>query len=365
MTKLARPAVLAAAVLGAASLAACGHKAEKASLPETGAVARAVKVGKPSTRLETGLARATGTVRARDEAVLAAKASGQIKRVRVQVGDRVRAHQPLVEMDAALAAIAVDNGRAAVRLAEANLASAEREVKRGQALNAEQAMADAGLDRVKTAQELAAAQLDQARAALRMAEQNLADTVIAAPFDGVVTAKLKNAGDSVTGMPVTPIVAVTDVDHLEVRLAVPEGVEPFVQPGQKVIGVTTPGGQRFEARVRVKNAVVDAASRTVEVLADVAKVDGGALRPGTLVNVDFGGFGDKDGLYVPANAVRSDGSASYVFVIASGKAERRAIKAVPVNPGVFAVEGGLDPATAVILDPGTLAAGDAVVPLAD
>lgn len=359
-----RPALLSAS-LALASLAGCGHQAGKASLPEAGAAARAVKVGKPSTRLETGLARATGTIRAREDAVLAAKGSGQIRRIRVQVGDRVRAGQALAEMDASIAAIAVENARAMVRLAEANFAAAERELKRGTTLNDQQAMAEAGFDRVKTGVDLAAAQLDQARAGLKMAEQNLNDTVLVAPFDGVITGKFRNAGDSVTAMPLTPIVSIADVDHLEARLAVPEGVEPFVQPAQLVTGVTTPGGQRFEAKVRVKNAVVDPASRTVEVLVDLVKVEGAPLRPGTLVNVDFGGFGDKDGLFVPANAVLAEGSAHYVFVIAGGKAERRDVKVVQINPGVVAVRSGLDAATAVILDPGTLVSGDAVAPLAD
>jgi RND family efflux transporter MFP subunit len=357
---VARPALLIAL-----SLAACGQRAEKASLPESAAVARAVRIGKPSTRLETGLARASGSIRARAEAVLAARGSGQIKRIRVDVGDRVRAGQPLVEMDPALASIGAENGRATVRLAEANLAAAERELKRGTALSDQQAMAEAGFDRVKTAHDLAAAQLDQARAGLRMAEQNLADTVIAAPFDGVITGRYASAGNSVTAMPITPILAIADVDHLEARLAVPEGVEPFVQVGQDVTGTTTPGGQRFKARVRVKNAVVDPQSRTVDVLVDVSKVEGVPLRPGTLVNVDFGGFGDKDGLYLPAGAVLAEGSGHFVYVIAGGRAERRAIKAIQVNPGVVAVEGGLDAATAVILDPGALAPGDAVAPLAD
>jgi membrane fusion protein, multidrug efflux system len=353
------------AVIAALALAACGHKSDKAALPESGTAARAVKVGKPATRLETGLARATGPLRARQDAVLAAKGSGQIKRVMVQVGDRVKLGQPLAEMDNALQAIGVENAKAAVKVAEANLAAAQRDLARGQSLSDQQVMPDATFDRVKTGAELAAAQAEQARAGLRMAEQQLADSLITAPFNGVVTGKFKNAGDSVTAMPLTPIVSVADVDHLEARLAVPEGVEPFVKVGQKVGGVTTPGGQKFEAVVRVKNAVVDPGTRTIEVLADVAKVEGPPLRPGTLANVDLGGFGDKDGLYVPTSAVRTAGAESWVFVIVGGRAEKRAIKPVQVNPGTVAVEGGLDATTAVILDPGTLAAGDTVVPLAD
>jgi RND family efflux transporter MFP subunit len=353
------------AVAAALTLAACGHKAEKATLPETGTAARAVKVGRPATRLETGLARATGPIRAREDAVLAAKSSGQIKRVLVQVGDRIRLGQPLVEMDAAMQAIGVENARALVKVAEANLAAAQRELVRGQALSDQQVMPEAGFDRVKTGAELAAAQAEQARAGLRMAEQQLADSVVIAPFSGVVTGRYKNGGDSVTSMPLTPILSVADVDHLEARLAVPEGVEPFVKLGQKVTGVTTPGGQKFEATVRVKNAVVDPGSRTIDVLVDVVKVEGAPLRPGTIANVDFGGFGDKDGLYVPATALRTAGAESWVFVIVGGKAEKRLITPIQVNPGTVAVTGGLDASTAIILDPGTLAAGDPVVPLAE
>jgi len=352
------------ASLGLAVLSGC-HSAGKASLPEAGTAAHAVRVGKPSTRLETGLARATGPVRAREDAVLASKVTGQIKRVRVSVGDRVKAGQPLVDLDGAMAAISVENGQAAVRLGEANLAGAERELKRAQSLSDQEAIADAGLDRIKTARDVAAAQLDQARAGLRMAQQQLADTVLVAPFDGVVTGRFKNAGDFVSAMPLTPMVAVSGVDHLEARLAVPEGVEPFVKVGQAVVGVTSPGGLKVQGTVRVKNAALDPASRTVEVLVDLVQPAGAPLRPGTLLNVDFGGFGDQDGLYLPATAVRGEGSGASVLVVADGKAQPRPVQITQINPGVVAVRGGLDASAAVILDPGSLAAGDAVVPLAD
>jgi RND family efflux transporter MFP subunit len=352
--------------LGVAVVAGChASGGDKASLPPAVAAARSVRVAKPATRLETGLARATGTVRAKEDATLAAKATGQIRRIRIDVGDRVRAGAALVEMDSANAQIALQNARAAERLAAANLAEAERELARSQSLVAEQSMPQAAFEKVQTGREMAAAQLDQARAALRMAEQQVSDTTIVAPFDGIVTAKFRNAGDTVTLMPVTPIVALTNVDRLEIRLALPEAIESFVKPGARVVGTTSPGGQRFEAIVKVKSAVVDPASRTVEVLADVVKVDGAPLRPGALVNVDFGTFADRDGLFVPASAVVSDGKATWVFVVAGGKAERREVVVAPVTPGTVSVERGLDAGAEVVLEPGSLAAGDAVVPLAD
>ncbi len=360
MNRTLRSSTLAALL----AMVACSRASEKASLPAApGAAARAVRVSRPARRIETGLARVTGTVRAREDAVLSAKATGQIRRIRVGVGDRVRAGAALVEMDATNAQIALQNARAAERLAAANLANAESELARSKTLFEQEALPQSAWDKVQTGRELAAAQLDQARAAVRAAEQAVSDTTLVAPFDGVVTAKYRNAGDTVTLMPVSPILGLTDLDHLEVRLAVPEGLEGYVRAGQAIEGTTTPGGQRFAARVRVKNAVVDPATRTVEVLADVVKGPGEPLRPGSLVDVDFGGFAEKDGLFVQSTSVRQEGSASYVLVLAAGKAEQRAVDVAPVNAGTLAVRRGLQPTDEVILDPGALAPGDPVVPL--
>ncbi|HSB18515.1 MAG TPA: efflux RND transporter periplasmic adaptor subunit [Anaeromyxobacteraceae bacterium] len=349
----------------ALAAAGCTARGEKASLPDGGAAAaaRAVRTVKPTARIETGLARATGAIRAREDAVLSAKATGQIKRIRVNVGDRVKAGDVLAEMDSTSARIALENARAVLRLSEARLAEADRSLARGKQLLDGGAMAQSGFEAVETGREMAAAQLDQARAAMRAAEQQVADATIVAPFAGVVTGKFRNAGDTVTLMPVSPIVALTDVDHLEVRLAVPEALEPAIAPGHVVEGTTTPGGRSFQARVRVKSAVVDPVTRTVEVLADVVAAEG--LRPGTLVTADFGRFGEGGGLFVPSTALRTDGKASWVFVVASGKAERRDVAVEAVHPGTVLVKQGLAPDADVVLEPGALAPGEAVVSLAN
>jgi membrane fusion protein (multidrug efflux system) len=164
-------------------------------------------------------------------------------------------------------------------------------------------------------------------------------------------------------MPVSPIVGLTDVDHLEIKLTVPEALEPGIQPGQLIDGYTTPGGQKFQAKVRVKSAIVDPVNRTVEVLADVVQVDG--LRPGTLVVADFGRFGENGGTFIPSTAVKTDGTKSWVFVVASGKAERREIVVAQVHPGTVEVKQGLPADADVVVDPGSLASGDAVVALVD
>lgn len=351
------------ALAAALALTACSSRGEKVSLPAVGEGGRAVRVTRPSTRIETGLARATGAVRAREDAVLSAKATGQIKRIRVQVGDRVKAGAVVAEMDATSAQIALQNARALERLAAARLAEAEREAARAKVLFEGEGMPQAALDQARTGREIAAAQLDQAKASVRAAEQAVQDAIITAPFAGVVTAKFRNAGDTVTLMPVSPIVALTDVDHLELRLTVPEALEPAIVAGQVVVGESTPGGRKLQARVRVKGAVVDPATRTIEVLADVTAGDG--LRPGTLVTADFGRFAEGGGVFVPSTAVRTDAKGSWVLVVAGGKAERRDVVAAQVHPGTTVVREGLAADADVIVDPGALQPGAAVVALAD
>ena len=350
---------LALALLGAG----CSGHGEKASLPPAGATARAVRTVKPAARVETGLARATGTIRAREDAVLSAKATGQIKRIRVDVGDRVKAGATLAEMDPTNARIALENAKSMERLAEARVAEADRDLGRAKTLVAAEGMSQSSFDQAQTGREMAAAQLDQARAGVKAAQRALDDTAITAPFAGVITARYRNAGDTVTLMPVSPIVALTDVDHLEIKLTVPEALEPAIQPGHVIDGYTTPGGQKLQAKVRVKSAVVDPVNRTVEVLADV--VDAKGLRPGTLVVADFGRFGDGGGTFIPSTADKTDGKTSWVFVVANGKAERREVVVAPVHPGTVEVKQGLQADAEVVVDPGSLAAGDAVVALAD
>ncbi|MFO0581510.1 MAG: efflux RND transporter periplasmic adaptor subunit [Anaeromyxobacter sp.] len=354
---------LAAVAAASLALSACAGHGDKATLPAPGeAPARAVRVAKPSARVETGLSKATGTIRSLNEATLAAKGTGQVKAVRVQVGDKVKKGQTLVEMDDAMARIQVANGTAVVKLAEANLANAERDLARAKTLRSEDGMAQASLEKAQTMRDVAAAQLDQAKAGLALAEQNLSDTYIRAPFDGVITARFHAAGDTVSAVPVTPLVGITDVDHLELRLMVPEALAAFANPGTAITGVATLNGQKFGAKVRAKGPSIDPQNRTLEVLADVDP--GAGLKPGTIATVDLGAFAVKGDLFLPTSAVRTEGQATYVLVVDGGKAARRDVRSSGVNPGTVAVS-GLAPDAQVVLDPGTLAAGDAIVPLAD
>lgn len=344
----------------------CESSGARAALPPAAsAQPTPVRVVKPATQAGSGESRVTSTLRSRSEATLSAKTTGQIVKLDVRVGDRVKAGQPLVRLDASMASISLQNAKAAGRLAQANLANAKTELERATALRDQGALSDANYDKLRMAFDIASAQADQARAAIRASSQQISDASIVAPFSGVVSARFKNPGDTVSGMPPTPLLAVVDPDHLEVRMAVPEALAPLLHAGDLLPAIASPSGTAFQVRVSALGATVDALSRTVEVLADVVEPVDPGLKPGALATVDLTGSRAMKGLFLPAAVVHSADGKSFVYVVANDALQRKPVVGAPIRPGTIMVTEGLSPNDAVALDVAGIPEGQPVRALAN
>jgi len=354
MTKTSRATLLLSAALAAGALGCSRASAGPAALPPHDAAqpTLAVRVAKPLARLDGETSRATGELRSKLQATLSAKVSGTILKVRVEPGDRVRKGDPLVELDPATLVIQLDQAGAARKMALAGRANARAELARTKQLFDAGSAPPAVMDKVQAAADQADATVEQADAQVRLLEQNLRDHVLRAPFDGIVTARLKNVGDYLTTMPPTPVATLVSVDAVEAKLAVPEGLVDPLRPGVTLRGRTIPGGVAFTARVTSVGAVVDPATRAVEVLADVRAQTGavGAVRPGGLVEVDLAGSGAGQGPFVPAQAVARQGEQRFVWVVDGGAAHRRDVQVEPVTPQWTRVRGGLGAEDAVVVE---------------
>jgi RND family efflux transporter MFP subunit len=208
------------------------------------------------------------------------------------------------------------------------------------------------MDKVTAGSAQAEGAFEQADATVRLLEQNLRDTVLRAPFDGVVTARLKNVGDAVSMMPPTPVATLVATGDLEVRLSVPEGLVDPLRPGVVLHGRTLPGGARFDGKVTSVGVTVDPATRAVEVLADVREERGlqGALRVGGLVEADLGGTAAGAGPFVPSQAVGREGDRRFVWIVADGAVRRRLVEVEPVTPQWVRVRAGLGDGEKVVVE---------------
>lgn len=226
----------------------------------------------------------TGTLEPSEQAELGPKASGTLAEIKVEEGDLVKHGQVLFRLDSSLAYLSVKQAEASLQAAQANLSAAELDLKRTKELLDRGSLPPATYDQAKSRYDAAAAGAAQGRAALSMAKQAAADTVIRSPIDGVVTQKLKSVGETVTMMPATTVLIVQNVARLKLEVRLPERALQGLSAGDELL-VSFPA-LGLERRVPITriNPGIDPHSRTIEVVAEMDNADG-RLRPGMLAQV--------------------------------------------------------------------------------
>ncbi|WP_242334978.1 MULTISPECIES: efflux RND transporter periplasmic adaptor subunit [unclassified Anaeromyxobacter] len=346
---LPRLAVLAALTL------ACG-RGGGAALPAAAPTdAHPDAIGVRTVKPHAGSAqvtRATGELRARHEAVLSAETSGRIQRFLVDVGSRVKKGDVLAELDASTARIQVQQAEAARAAAAAAHKGAESDLRRARELARGDAASPAAVERAETVELQTAAALQQASAAVAAAQDQLSKHVLRAPFDGVVTARTKSAGEFVAMVPPTPVLAMVDLGSLEVRAGVPEAVADLLAPGAELAATVSPSGKPFKARIRSVGAVVEAGTRTVDVRADPIGGPLKELRAGAIVEIALGGSAAAEGLFLPAGAVAEEAGAQFVWTVEADKLKRQPVKVEKLGPGTVRVLSGVGPDALVVAESG-------------
>jgi RND family efflux transporter MFP subunit len=348
---------IAASLVGL-SLASAGCQRANASQqvpgPSATAIA-AVRVVQPLAKLEHAASAASGQVRSLREATLSARVTGTIARVDVEVGDRVAAGQLLLSLDPESARASAALARASLDAATSDLKMAELELERQKTLFEGNAAPRAQLERTQATRDAAAARVASAQASLAIAQRTLADHELRAPFAGVITARFKQAGESVTAAPSTALLSIVDASNLEVRLDVPESAVDGLRKGMAVTGAVSPSGLRFEAKVKAIGAAVDTRTRTVEVLLAIApsKEPRPGLRPGALVTVQLASAEALAGPFVPAKAVQSAANGPFVWVVRDGKLARCGVAGAPHGPDLYRVASGLSGKESVVVSDAT------------
>lgn len=338
-----RLALLAALALsGAFALVGCGGKGG-------GADARAEAADKapdpipvevqPVTRRAIA-ASYTGTapLEPRAESQVVAKTSGVALSVLVEEGDRVRAGQTLVRLDP---------DRATLQAAQsaAQLAKLEASYRRSQQLAAQQLVSAADNEQLRF-------DLENARAANRLARLELSYSSVTAPISGVVASRSIKTGNFVQIN--TPIFRIVDTSRLEAVLNVPERELATLKAGQTVqLQVDALPGRTFRGEVDRVSPVVDAGSGTFRVICTFAGSDGseegGALQPGMFGRIGISYDQRKNARVIPRVALLEDEGEAAVFVVRDGKASRVPVKLGYAEGPWIEIRDGLDAGERVVV----------------
>jgi RND family efflux transporter MFP subunit len=273
-----------------------------------------VAVAKPRPAQVTDELRLTGTLTAERSARLSPRVDGLVSRVRVDAGDRVKAGAALVELDSAVASLALERAKAGTAEARARSDEATRLAIEARRLVAEKHLPQTELARREADAELAAAALAASEASEREQVELLRRHTVPAPFSGVVARRLTEAGEWVArGTPVIELVA-TDRVRLDVQ-APQERFAAIRDDAVVQVFADSLGGESLPGRVVARVPVSDPSARTflVRVLVDGAA---GRLLPGTSATAVIGLPGSQQALVIPRDALLRypDGSHS-VFVV--------------------------------------------------
>ncbi|HEX7829561.1 MAG TPA: efflux RND transporter periplasmic adaptor subunit [Thermoanaerobaculia bacterium] len=287
-----------------------------------------------------------GTVRSQTSSTLAANLVGTVVRVAVAEGDRVRAGDVLVEIDARepraqaeRASAARDESERAIEGAAANAQLAETTYRRFEALRQRGSASQQELDEARARRTSAQAELARltasrqgARAAVTQAAAVLDHSSVRAPMNGLVTARFVDPGAQAA--PGIPLIAIEEERATRVDATVAEGIS--VVAGARA--VVEAGDQRLDARVVRVQPSVDSAARSALVKLELAR----PLRAGTYVKVSFP-IGERSAVVIPAASVVRHGQLTSVFVIGKDDVARMRLITIGATGGAdVEVLSGLD-----------------------
>jgi len=262
--------------------------------------------------------------------------AGLVTRVWVRAGQEVQAGDPLLRLETA------PGTGAEFQQAEATERFARQELARVQALFRQQ---------LATQDQLAGAehQLRDAEAALA-AQRKLGNDqtaqVIRAPFDGIATEVVVTQGQRVQAD--TAAMLLAGRDALVVLLGLEQEDAARVSPGAAVrLSAVFPPAAVIAGRVSAVHAMVNPATRLVDVLVPVPSAEAGALVLEEAMRGEIV-LREVNALVVPRSAVLRDGQGSCVFVVSDGKARRVAVETGIEADGWIAVQGELTPGEPVV-----------------
>ncbi|MGH9627248.1 MAG: efflux RND transporter periplasmic adaptor subunit [Bryobacteraceae bacterium] len=345
-------------------LAGCSREQKKAEASAKAPEPLSVRTATAETRAVEKTISVTGALHPDEVASVSSEIAGRVAAIHVDFGHSVRKGQVVAELDKQEVSLRLERSKAALAQALAQLGlrpdeanqrpestpairqataqmedarskyeSAQRLVKTGdiaqerfteveKAYQARQAALQAARNEALT--QLANVQALQAE--VKLAQKNLSDATIRAPFDGAVSEKLVSPGQFLKEN--TPILTIVKTQPMRLRLDVTETAAAVVKVGTPLTFRTDAiPGETFRAVVREINPSLDAQSRSLSAEARITRGDP-RLRPGMFVQVDLITARDQEVTVVPKQALHNVAGLTKIFLVRDGKVVEQRI-----NPG--------------------------------
>ena len=340
-------------LLAALALGACK---KPDSNPEAGAT-KPAPVALPPVKVDTAEVQhqkmpkyltLTGSIAADRQSDIAANVSGRVTNTYVERGMPVKAGQVIAVVDSRAAGFQAAAAVAQSQAAQTQVQLAKQDCERADTLFGQGAIAKSEFERLKTQCTAQLYQANAAQANADLANKVAGDTIIRAPFDGIVGERFVNVGEYV--QPPTRVASLFSINPVRVTLSVPEPAVSLVKEGQELhLRVSSFPDRDFPATVRFVSPALRANTRDLIVEAS-AKNDDGSLRPNMFATARLS-VGEDNQPTVPVGAIRADGTVKRMFLARNGQAFEVVVQTGVEKEGRVAVMEPLQPGDKVIVSP--------------
>lgn len=262
---------------------------------------------------------APGTLAARRTSQIGAEVRGRILDMQIAEGDRVEAGDPLFSLDPRTYQMVLRQAQAGLDVAAAERKQLEAELVRASTLGRKDVLAKQEVERLTTKLEVAKAYQRQATETVAVAQLNLDETVVRAPFAGSVAARLADEGTTALVQPQTIVVILQETAQLEARAAIPESQMARVHVGDRA-RITVEGAPPIDAQVDAVTDTIDEATRTYLVKIGVNNADH-RLKAGVFAHVEIMPAAKQNVLLIPRDAIRTEEGHTRILVVRAGRAE--------------------------------------------
>lgn len=292
-----------------------------------------VKVDRIAADVNEPIRQFPGRIAAAQTANVASKVSGQIQEIAVQAGDQIEAGQVLLTLDTTDYQLNLDQARANFTLAKVSFDRVSESRKKGIATQAD-------FDSAK-------ANYDQARVGLQQAENQLADTTVTSPIEGIVVRVSPNPFDFISAG--HPLIVVQSTDNLEVKFQVPSDIVSSVRNRQDDIDVEVIfdalPNQTFEADSYEFTADSDRSTRSYDVVLTLLSPpqDDANLLPGmdATVLMDLSAINNEAKLTVPSHAIVYQQNNAFLWRTDGSTVQKVAVSIVALESDRAVVTGNI------------------------
>lgn len=296
----------------------------------------------------------TSTIEAWQKINLTPEVGGKIARIMVNEGDRVSQGQVLAELNVEAITLQLRQAEAGLAVAQANYNNAKTNLERMERLSKENAVSAQQYEQVKLGYDSAKAQLDQAQAAVNLAQHSLDVSILKAPFSGVIASKNAEVGDVINPLmgafspgSASGVLTLVDFSRIKIKVDISGTDIGRIQKGQPaILRVPANPGQEFHGTVQVVNLAADPQTKKFGIEIAVDNPDQ-VLRPGTFGEIIIEVHSHENALVVPQKAVLEN---KYVFIAQDGKAAKKEIALGLQNTTMVEISSGVSEGDLVIAE---------------